>query len=314
MTDPTLPTALTEARSAFDELVRGLRPELHRYCARMTGSVIDGEDVVQDALAKAFFQLPTLGAMPELRPWLFRIAHNKSIDYLRRYDRRHSETLDELPVEVPITDPLEQAELTELALSWYLKLTALQRSCVILMDVMGYSMAELSELLGMSLPAIKGALHRGRAALRQRAGDSHADLRDAPGDVIRAPLTAREEHLLAQYVTHFNGRNFDALRDLLADDARLEFIGRTSARGARAVGNYFSNYERLHDWRAALGTVDGRAALLVFDAGATAPDAPATRPAYFILIEWRGDHIQCITDYRYSRHVAELATFQRHAE
>src|SRR4051812_19274148 len=97
MSDSKSPAVLAEARAQFDELVRTLRPELHRYCARMTGSVIDGEDIVQDTLANAFFHLSSLGAMPELRPWLFRIAHNKSIDYLRRKERRHDELPDELP-------------------------------------------------------------------------------------------------------------------------------------------------------------------------------------------------------------------------
>ncbi|TGT62291.1 RNA polymerase sigma factor, partial [bacterium M00.F.Ca.ET.159.01.1.1] len=42
----------------FDRLFGELRPKLHRYCARMTGSVVDGEDVLQEALAKAFEALP----------------------------------------------------------------------------------------------------------------------------------------------------------------------------------------------------------------------------------------------------------------
>ena len=46
--------AMAEARERFMDLVAELRPELHRYCARMTGSVFDGEDVIQDTLAKAY--------------------------------------------------------------------------------------------------------------------------------------------------------------------------------------------------------------------------------------------------------------------
>ena len=303
MSDPRPSTALVEARTQFDELVRTLRPELHRYCARMTGSVIDGEDVVQDTLAKAFFQLSSSGAVPELRPWLFRIAHNKSIDYLRRFDRRHSELLTELPQPVEMVDPLEKAEIAEFALSWYLKLTAVQRSCVILMDVMDYSMAELSDILDMSLPAIKGALHRGRVSLRQLRGSAH--------EVTRAPLDADDERQLAQYVMHFNRRNFDALREMLADDARLELVGRTSARGARAVGNYFRNYERLDGWRMEVGTIDGRAALLGFDHEVDSVDVASGRPTFFVLIEWNAHRIQCIHDYRYARYVLELAQLER---
>ncbi len=300
MNDPKPPLALAEARTAFDELVRALRPELHRYCARMTGSVVDGEDVVQDTLANAFFQLSTLGALPELRPWLFRIAHNKSIDYLRRAERRHAELSDTHEGTLVIADALEQAEIAEFALSWYLKLTALQRSCVILMDVMGYSMAELCEILDLSLPAVKGALHRGRVALRQHSEQARV--------VTRAPLDANEERLLSLYVVHFNGRNFDALRELLASDARLELVGRVSAHGKQAVGNYYSNYERLQGWHVTLGTVDGRAALLGFD-NDNPSSAPADRPSFFILIEWSEGRIQSIRDFRYARYVTELAQF-----
>src|SRR4051812_28812417 len=106
--------AVAQARSEFDDLVRDMRVELHRYCARMTGSVIDGEDVLQDALAKAFYMLPSAGAVPHLRPWLFRIAHNKCIDFLRRYDRRFGEPLDEHPALVDESDALEARELAEL--------------------------------------------------------------------------------------------------------------------------------------------------------------------------------------------------------
>lgn len=66
-------------------MVESIRPELHRYCARLTGSVIEGEDVVQDALAKAFYALSLQPEVPELRPWLFRIAHNQALDYLKSH-------------------------------------------------------------------------------------------------------------------------------------------------------------------------------------------------------------------------------------
>jgi RNA polymerase sigma-70 factor (ECF subfamily) len=125
-------------------------------------------------------------------------------------------------------------------------------------------------------------------------------------EVARAPLDAEEERLLAQYVVHFNDRNFDALRELLASDARLELVGRTSARGAKAVGDYFGNYERLEGWRVALGAVDGRAGLLGFD---DAGDPSRVRPTYFILIEWNAGRIQSIRDFRYARYATELAQF-----
>src|ERR1700738_2825739 len=69
---------------AFLETIATLRPSLHRYCARMTGSVLDGEDVVQEALFEAYRKLDQFDDRRPLSPWLFRIAHNRCIDWLRR--------------------------------------------------------------------------------------------------------------------------------------------------------------------------------------------------------------------------------------
>src|SRR5580704_17102860 len=78
-------TGLFEARYvAFLETITHLRPKLHHYCARMTGSVLDGEDVMQEALFDAYRKLDTFDDSLALRPWLFRIAHNRCIDFLRR--------------------------------------------------------------------------------------------------------------------------------------------------------------------------------------------------------------------------------------
>src|SRR5258707_12529919 len=83
-----------EGRRRFLELVADLRPELHRYCARVTGSVADGEDIVQETLARAYYLLPEMNQMPAFRPWLFRIAPNRALDNLLRYDAGMSEPLD----------------------------------------------------------------------------------------------------------------------------------------------------------------------------------------------------------------------------
>src|SRR5499425_2798924 len=69
---------------AFLETITSLRPSLHRYCARMTGSVMDGEDVVQEALFDAYRKLDKFDDSRPLKPWLFRIAHNRCIDFLRK--------------------------------------------------------------------------------------------------------------------------------------------------------------------------------------------------------------------------------------
>ena len=79
--DPSPPPTARQAQLLA--LAGELRPELHRYCARLMGSVIEGEDVVQDTFARAFVALDELQKAPTLRAWLFRIAHNRALDLLR---------------------------------------------------------------------------------------------------------------------------------------------------------------------------------------------------------------------------------------
>ena len=83
---------MPEPPTAFDieRLLVAMRPKLHRYCARMVGSVIDGEDVLQDALAKAMEAHSDAGSIGNPEGWLFRIAHNTALDFLRRRKRQEA--------------------------------------------------------------------------------------------------------------------------------------------------------------------------------------------------------------------------------
>src|SRR6516164_10630923 len=136
---------LRVAREQFLALVADVRPELHRYCARMTGSVADGEDVVQDVLARAYYQLPEFKELPPLRPWLFRIAHNRAIDHWRHEAHRLAQPLDEA---LDIADDasrepdsaLAREQAVQAALSCFLRLAPAQRGCVILKDVLDHSL------------------------------------------------------------------------------------------------------------------------------------------------------------------------------
>src|SRR5215475_6776399 len=133
----SLLSSLQDARRRFLDLINEVRPELHRYCARMTGSIADGEDVVQDTLARAYYELSELRELPALRSWLFRIAHNRALDYLRRYERRMSEPLD-VAMDIAADDlaepdiALSRQEAVRAAVSQFLELVPAQRSCVIL--------------------------------------------------------------------------------------------------------------------------------------------------------------------------------------
>ena len=178
--------ALEAGRARFLALVDAVRPDLHRYCARMTGSSADGEDVVQDTLARAYYQVADLDEMPALRPWLFRIAHNLAIDHHRRSVHRAAEPLD---AALDVADSAEREpdallarrQAVHLAIGSFLKLAPAQRACVILKDVLDHSLDEIAALLELSVPSVKSALHRGRAVLRE-----------LPASVARPPSPRRD--------------------------------------------------------------------------------------------------------------------------
>src|SRR3954447_3746047 len=91
---------------AFLETISTLRASLHRYCTRMTGSAMDGEDVVQEALIEAYRKLDQYDESRPLKPWLFRIAHNRCIDFLRRKGvRDEAESAAAMPEAVSSVDP-----------------------------------------------------------------------------------------------------------------------------------------------------------------------------------------------------------------
>ena len=113
----------------IDAVLVALRPRLHRYCARMVGSVIDGEDVLQDALIKAVEALAATGPVGNPEGWLFRIAHNTALDFLRRRNRQQAlysvEEVDMMPDQL---DPVTSRQIASASLRTFMRLTVTQRS------------------------------------------------------------------------------------------------------------------------------------------------------------------------------------------
>jgi RNA polymerase sigma-70 factor (ECF subfamily) len=268
---------------AFLETITQVRPRLHRYCARMLGSVMDGEDLVQEALFQAYRKLEMFDDSRPLTPWLFRIAHNLCIDALRRRgvrdDAEHRAVVDES------IDPIEPAGRAVTRAIEYLVLTLppKERACVLLKDVLDYSLEEIAELVDSSVGGVKAALNRGRRKLAAPEARP-AQPRQAGADATR---------LMRLYCERFNRHDWDAVRELISADARLLFPN--GYAGRLAGSPYFSKYDETEfGWRMAVGQVDGEPAIIRLR-----EEAAGWTPDSVIRLEWDDTHVIRITDYHW---------------
>lgn len=278
----------------LEERIAALRPRLHRYCARMTGSAVDGEDVLQDALMKALRARAQGIEIDNIEPWLLRIAHNTCLDFLRHRSRSRVVPL----VEEIEAAPLPEADIVAIGFQTFLQLPELQRCAVILKDVLGHSVEEVAAIAGCSPAAAKSALQRGRVALRQLARQ--------PEDVRLPLMSNADREKMATYVRLFQSGDFDGIRAVLADDVKLDLVNRLRLEGRKDVDRYFTRYGEETKWRFALGAVEGRPAMLVFEAAGR-----MEKPAHFVLIDWRGEEIVAIRDFLFTPYAIEAADWVR---
>jgi len=285
--------AMADARARFMEFVAEVRPELHRYCARMTGNVFDGEDIVQDTLAKAYFALSEMYEPPVLPGWLFRIAHNTAMDFLRRYERKNVDLVADVPDVGESEDKGPDPALVEVALTVFVSLPPVQRSAIVLKDVLGHSLEETASTMGNTVLAVKGALVRARANIAAKASSTPS-------------ISAEEKKSLHRYADLFNSRDWDGLRALLGEEARMDLVSRSQRRGSATAG-YYSRYAEItaaEDLRAEAGFADGVPVIAVYIPG-------STRPAYFIRLKWEQGRLMQIRDFYYVPYIAEEARFTK---
>ena len=285
----------TERQAQLLALATELRPELHRYCSRLMGSVIEGEDVVQDTFARAFVTVDELQDLPPLRAWLFRIAHNRALDLLRSRAIRAAEPIEAARdvADPERTDPVEvlmRRDAVDTAVSRFIELPTVQRSVVILKDVLDQSLEEIAATLDLTVNAVKAHLARGRARLK--AINAQAPAQPAP----RPPSPA-----VARYVDLFNQRDWDGLRAMLADEVRLIQSSYPLRAGAADVGMFFGIYARSAPVRVAPAWLDGREVIAVYE------DPQAVKPSYLMWLEWTAGRISFIRDYRHVRYVIDDA-------
>jgi RNA polymerase sigma-70 factor (ECF subfamily) len=234
---------------AFVAAIEAMRPRLHRYCSRMTGSVFDGEDIAQEVVFEAYRKLELYDSTLPLAPWITRIAHNRCIDFIRRQQTRalaegEAGNVDEAQEPAEPSGPWIDRALESLVA----RLPPKERACILLKDVFDYSLAETAELVGSTVGGVKAALKRGRSKLASLS----------PAAALRASETP-ELHLL--YIERFNRRDWDAVRDLIRDDALLRI---SDVYAGSIQRKYLTTFERMpFPFRLVPGEVDGHAVLVL---------------------------------------------------
>lgn len=247
----------------------------------MTGTTMDGEDVVQDVLARALVAYEEGMEFGNMQAWLFRVAHNASVDFARgRHRRDHSE----LSAVEELAAPGPEPAILALSFRTFQQLPELPRASVILKDVLGHSIDEIAEIVGTGPMAVKAALQRGRVALRLLAADQ------AEG-VLLPSMSAPDRDRMETFVTMFRNGDFDGIRRMLAADVQLDLVARLKLKGREEIGSYFTRYAELTHWRFVLGAVDGRPVMLVFDAR-----SDRFEPSHYVRITWRRNEISTIRD------------------
>ena len=291
-TQPIDGTGPLEARYlAFLETITNLRPSLHRYCARMTGSVMDGEDIVQEALFEAYRKLDKFDDSRPLKPWLFRIAHNRCIDFLRKSGVRIG--AESAAMNPDMVEPKEPVVLGigQAVEHLVTSLPPKERACVLLKDVFDYSLEEIAELVDSTIGGVKAALNRGRTKLAASPAPAKSSRSTNP------ELT----RVMQLYVDRFNRRDWDGVRELIRADARLTVADAFAGRLVDAP--YFSNYEKWSfPWKLAVGEVDGEPVVIMLQRG---PDT--WTPYSVVRLSVTSQRIDRIVDYAHCPWVISAA-------
>ena len=229
------------AADAFLADAQRYRRELLAHCYRMTGSLHDAEDLVQETYLRAWKSFKGFEGKSSVRTWLYRIATNTCLTALDGRNRRPLPTglggpasdpndgiterheiawLEPLP-EAPREDPSDPSVIAESRESVRLAFIAAlqhlpprQRAVLVLREVLQWKAAEVGEAIGASTAAVNSLLQRARAQL-----DEIAPTRD---DEPAAPESPMAAEMLAKYISAFEAYDMDKLVELFTADAVFE--------------------------------------------------------------------------------------------
>lgn len=241
--EPPAETIRTGGEAVFSALAERYRHELRVHLYRMLGSFTDAEDLVQEALLKAWRRRETFEGRSTFRAWLYRIATNTALDFLAGPARTREVALAVDSAGSPASAPLAEVtwlqpypdELLDLAapghgephavaiaretvelafLAAVQHLPPRQRAVLILRDIAGWPARETADALDLSLPSVKSALQRARATLRDHLPERRADWGAA------TEPSAAERAVLQRYLAASRDADLSALALLLREDVR----------------------------------------------------------------------------------------------
>ena len=152
---------------AFAAIFRRYHQSLYRFSLAIVGNPEDAQDALQNTMIKVLRALPGEERKIELKPWLYRIAHNESIELLRR--RRESRTLDaELAAPgTGLADKAESRQRLRRLISDLDELPERQRGALVMRELSGFDFAEIGASLGTSPAVARQTLYEARLSLRQ---------------------------------------------------------------------------------------------------------------------------------------------------
>jgi len=241
---------------------------------RDVGSVIDGEDVLQDALIKAVESLASAArrqpgrlAVPD------RAQHRAGFPAPAATASKRFESAEEVDMIADEADTVASRQIASASLRTFMRLPVAQRASVILMDVLGCSLQEICAVMDFSLPAVKAALHRGRAQLRELA--------DEPEDRPQPKIVGRRSRSPRRLCRALQRARFR--RDPRHDRGRCTPRPRQQDPHERQaeVSRYFGNYSKVGDWHLCPGWSKDGPPSWCFD-----PNDPGSGPKYFMLLQW----------------------------
>jgi len=285
--------------------VAPLRDEMHAHCYRMLGSVHDADDALQEAMLRAWRGLPAVRSAAAVRSWMYAVTTRTCLDAIGRRGRRA------LPMDLGPASPsavtgdppdhdmawltpypsaalaYEQREAVELAFVAALQhLAGNQRAALLLVEVVGYTPAEIADMMGTTVASVNSALQRARAVIAAKT----------PAPSQRTADT-RARALAGQYADALQRGDADALIALLSEDVTWSMPPlRAWYAGTEAVRDFAQRVPlgSCGRWRHTPTQANGRPAVASY----LCPDGDHTFSAWSIdVFSFRDSRIAAITSF-----------------